>query len=130
MADISADSLLTTGEFKATTCTGTLTIAGGASGTLLSVSSSGGRRIRLTMLNTIGNESGITITADGVSVVNGLTLNPAPTSDGRFSIGFAGSGSGIFIGNIRHIEAFNTITITKASGNTSAAIFYALEQGF
>ena len=79
MADISADSLLPGGEFKATLCSGTLSIASGASGTLATLAPTGGRsKIRLTMLSppaSGGSESGISVVADGVTVINSLTLS-------------------------------------------------------
>ena len=133
MADISADSILPSGEFKATLCSGTLSIPSGTSGTLATLTSTGGRKIRLTMLSptVAGAESGISVIADGVTVVSALTLSATLTGTGAFWIGPTVNASGaVQTGLIRHIEAFNTITITKASGSTTNAIYYATEQGF
>ena len=126
MADIPLDALAGGGEFKASTCSGVQQIASGTSGTLATLTSSGGRKIRLTMLTVNGAEAGISIVADGVTVVNSLNLS-STFSAGNFwvGIGFATVTQPL----IRHIEAFNTITITKASGATANAIFYATEQG-
>jgi len=131
MADISADSLLPGGEFKATLCSGTLSIASGTSGTLATLTPTGGRsKIRLTLLSVNGTESGISVIADGVTVISGLTLSSNPLGAGLFSIGVSNASGSYFPGVVSHIEAFNTITITKASGSTSAQILYATEQGF
>lgn len=131
MADISADSLLPSGEFKATSCSGTLPIASGTSGTLATLTSTGGRKIRLTLMHPSGgSEAGISVTADGVTVISGLTLSPNPLGVGLFNIGVSNASGSYFPGVVSHIEAFNTITITKASGSTSVAILYATEQGF
>lgn len=135
MADISADSLLPGGEFKATSCSGTLAIASGSSGTLATLTSTGGRKIRLTMLSAPavgGVETGISVVADGVTVINGLTLSSTLSGTGAFWIGPSMPSSGAVYQPplIQHIEAFNTITITKASGSTSSVIYYATEQGF
>ena len=132
MADISADSLLPGGEFKATLCSGTLSIASGTSGTLATLTSTGGRKIRLTLLSVNGTESGISVIADGVTVVNSLNLtNALSYTAGGFGVGQASSStSQAFVGNIKHIEAFNTISITKAAGSTTNVIYYATEQGF
>lgn len=133
MADIAQSSLTNSGYFKATTCTGTLSIAAGSSGTLLTVSSTGGRKIRLTMLSVqlTGSEAGVSVTADGVAVLGPLTLATNLQSSGSFSIGYGQDSSGRpYNGNVQFIEANNTITITKASGSTAGTIYYALEQGF
>lgn len=132
MADISADELLPNGEFKATTCTGVLKVNSGASGTLFTANSSGGRKIRLTLLSVYDGtpQSGVTVTADGVAVVNSLLLSSNPLNVGGFSVGSGGYGAGVVAGLIGHIEAQNTITVTKSGGATSADIIYALEQGF
>lgn len=130
MADISADSLLPGGEFKATLCSGVLSIASGGSGTLATLTSTGGRKIRLTLLSFLAStsgEAGISVVADGVTVVSG-TLSTTPQIG--FSVGSVASATNSYIGPIRHIEAFNTITIVKASGSTANAIYYATEQGF
>jgi N-acetylmuramic acid 6-phosphate (MurNAc-6-P) etherase len=132
MADIPLDALVSGGEFKATTCSGTLSIPSGTSGTLATLTSTGGRKIRLTLLLFAGGtETGISVIADGVAVVNSLSLSTATAlTAGNFSVGSAASGGTPYIGNIRHIEANSTITITKASGSTSGIIYYATEQGF
>lgn len=133
MTDISADSLLPGGEFKATSCSGTLTIASGTSGTLATLTSTGGRKIRLTMLcaAAAGGEAGISVVADGVTVISALRLDPTLLTAGNFSIGSCVNSSGApQRGNIDYVEAFNTITITKASGSTAGTIYYATEQGF
>jgi len=132
MADISADSLLPGGEFKATLCSGTLSIASGASGTLATLTSTGGRKIRLTMLSVAngGSEAGISVVADGVTVISALKLDAGLHTAGNFTIGYGVSGGAAMQGNINHIEAFNTITITKASGSTANTIYYSTEQGF
>ena len=131
MADISADSLLPGGEFKATSCSGTLSIASGTSGTLATLTSTGGRKIRLTMMfPASGAESGITVTADGVAVVSNKQLASSTNTAGNFAIGSMQSGTTCFNGNINHIEALNSIVISKASGSTAGDILYATEQGF
>lgn len=131
MADIPADTLMPSGEFKASFCTGTLNIPSGASGTLLTANSSGGRRIRLTMLfPDTGQEPGITITADGTAIISNSQLNQSTNAINNFAIGIMQSGTASYAGNIQHIEAFNTITITKATGSTGRVFVYALEQGF
>lgn len=131
MADISADSLLPGGEFKATSCSGALSIPSGTSGTLATLTSTGGRKIRLTLLNVAGTESGISVLADGVAVVSSLSLSSNTVfTAGNFAVGQGSSSATPYIGNIKHIEAFNTITITKASGSTASIIYYATEQGF
>jgi hypothetical protein len=127
MADISADSLIPSGEFKATTCSGILQIAGSTSGTLATLTSTGGRKIRLTMLTVNGAEAGISVIADGVTVVSSLNLASSFTA-GNFWVGIGFST--VTQPLIRYIEANSTITITKASGSTTNAIFYATEQGF
>ena len=128
MADIPLDALVSGGEFKATTCSGVLQIAAGASGTLATVTSTGGRKIRLTNLFLVsGSEAGISVTCDGVAVVSSLTLSASRNGVGNFEIGGGVNGT---LGLISHVEAFNTITITKASGSTAAIIYYSTEQGF
>jgi len=133
MADLTQDSLLSSGDFKATSCSGTLTIASGTSGTLATLTSTGGRKIRLTMLAvaSAGSESGISVTSDGATVISSKTLQPNLLAADAFTVGAGQDSSGRpFTGNVQHIEAFNTITITKASGSTSSVIYYATEQGF
>jgi hypothetical protein len=133
MADIPLDALSGGGEFKALECSGTLTIASGTSGTLVTLTSTGGRKIRLTMLAAApsSTEAGISVLADGVAVISSKTLNPSIFSAGAFTVGAGQDSSGRpFTGNIQHIEANSTITITKASGSTASTIFYATEQGF
>lgn len=133
MADISLESLLPSGDFKASLCTGTLTIPSGTSGTLLTVNSTSGRKIRLTMLSVspTGSESGISVSADSAAVVSSLTLSNNMLAAGSFAIGSAQDSSGRpFSGNVQQVEAFGTIAITKASGSTTGVIYYALEQGF
>jgi hypothetical protein len=127
MADIPLDALVSGGEFKASTCSGVLQIASGTSGTLATLTSTGGRKIRLTLLATNGAEAGISVVADGVTVVSGLTLSSSFTV-GNFWVGIGFST--VTQPLIRYIEANSTITITKASGSTTNAIFYATEQGF
>lgn len=129
MADISADSLLPGGEFKATSCSGTLSIASGTSGTLATLTSTGGRKIRLTSLYLPAGvtEAGITVSCDGVAVISGLTLSNSKNTAGAFNIGTDINGAS---SAIRHVEAFNTINITKASGSTANIIYYSTEQGF
>lgn len=131
MADLTQDSLLSSGGFKATECSGTLTIASGSSGTLATLTSSGGRKIRLTMLfPESGAETGITVTTDGVAVVSSKQLSLSTNSAGSFAVGAFQSGAASFIGNVKYIEANNSIAISKASGATSNSILYATEQGF
>lgn len=130
MADISADSLLPGGEFKATSCSGVLSIPSGSSGTLATLTSTGGRKIRLTLLSLFGagvSEVGISVIADGVAVISSALSN---SNQSGFSIGAAAQGTTSYIGPIKHVEAFNTITIMKASGSTASVIYYATEQGF
>jgi hypothetical protein len=82
------------------------------------------------MLQTdVAAESGISVVADGVAVVSNLQLSSSQNT-GYFSIGARQINTNSFVGVISHIEAFNTITITKASGATSGIIYYATEQGF
>jgi hypothetical protein len=135
MADLTQDSLLSSGDFKATSCSGVLSIASGTSGTLATLSSTGGRKIRLTMLSAPaggGAEAGISVIADGVTVINGLTLSSTIAGTGAFWVGPSLPSSGVAYQPplIQHIEAFNTIAITKASGSTASTIYYATEQGF
>lgn len=130
MADLTQDSLLSSGDFKATECTGILNLASGASGTILTLSSTGGRKIRLTALYCTLPESGISVVADGVTVISSKTLTNSISSG--FAIGLSQSHAGSFYqpAPIKHVEALNTITVTKASGSTANTIYYATEQGF
>jgi hypothetical protein len=133
MADISADALIPSGEFAALEASTTQVISSGASGTLATLPATGGRRIRLTMLSVApsGSESGITIVADGVTVVSSKTLTPSIQASNSFTIGYGvDSSARPFIGNIKQIEARTSIVISKASGSTTANIYYATEQGF
>jgi len=78
-----------------------------------------------------GSEAGISVTADGATVLGPLTLSTSLQSSGSFSIGYGQDSSGRpYNGNVQFIEANNAITITKSSGSTASAIYYALEQGF
>jgi hypothetical protein len=131
MADISADSLIPSGDFKATLFSTTQSIASGSSGTLVTLTATGGRKIRLTMLFTeLGAEPGITITADGVAVVSNKQLNQSTNSVDNFAVGSLQGGTTCFSGNIRYIEANNSIVISKVSGSTGRVLLYATEQGF
>lgn len=133
MADISGDSILPSGEFKATLCSATQIIAAGSSGTLQTLTPTGGRKIRLTMLS-VGpgaSESGISVVADGVTVISSKTLTGTLLGLNAFTIGFGQDASGNpLTGNTSHIEAFTSIVISKASGSTASNIYYATEQGF
>lgn len=131
MADISADSLLPSGEFVPTFFSGVLQVAAGVTGTVITIPApTGGKRIRLTCL--IGNDSTFTVNANGAAVVTALaltTLNGSAT--GSFAVG-SGSGGGSAQGAsvIQYIESRTAITVVKSAGNTANIIYYSWAEGY
>lgn len=126
MADISADSLLPSGSFKPSFFSGALTIASGATGTVITLTAPAGKRVRLTSLS--GNDSTFTVNADGSAVITSIALSVAGQSG--FAVGKHTSASvSPQAGLIDYIEAFNTITVVKSAGNTANAINYSYAYG-
>lgn len=126
MADISADSLLPGGGFKPSFFSGALSVASGATGTIITLTAPAGKRVRLTSLS--GNDSTFTVNADGVSVVTALALSIAGQSG--FAVGKHTAASNTAQpGLIDYIEAFGTITVVKSAGSTANAVNYSYAYG-
>jgi ABC-type nitrate/sulfonate/bicarbonate transport system substrate-binding protein len=125
MADIAADSLISSGEFRPTFFSGVLDYSAGGTGTIITINAPAGKRIRLTLLaNTSTSQANISVIADGATVVNNLTLNSvSPTSVGHFIVG------NFEWGAIGYVEAYSQITVVKTSGS-AAQLRYAYSEGF
>lgn len=123
MADISADSLLPAGEFRFLKYYGPMNIASGVTGDIATITAPAGKRVRLNLMNvSSGNQAGISVIADGVTIVDELTLNVSTSfSPGAFNISPAG---------LPYVDASTSIIIRKNAGNTTQSINYAFSEGF
>jgi len=134
MADISADTILPSGEFSPTFFSGTLQIAPASSGTILAIPAPpAGQRIRLYGLAaTTATEAGITVNANGSAVVTALTLAIGSGSAvGHFCVGVNLSiGGAPATSAIPFIDSRTSITVVKGSGSTANAINYSYAYGF
>ena len=127
------------GEFKPSFFSGSLTLAAGASGTVISLTPPPGKKVRLSLLtaSNTGNENGMTVNVDGVSVISSLILTDSRGTSvaGYFYIGglgaMGGSGTlsnGFGILNLTS-EADGSIQIIKDSGSTVQTLVYAYQYG-
>ena len=134
MADISADALIPSGEFRPVTFSGTIQIASGGSGTLDTIPAPpSGQRIRIFGLASSGaTQSGITVNANGAAVVTALDLTATSTSAvGGFCVASnVGVGGSSATNGIPYIDSRTAVTIVKVSGSTTAAINYSYAYGF
>lgn len=130
MADISADSLIPSRDFKPTSFSGALVQASGVTSFTIPAPPTGQRVRLLALAATSGTtETGISITADGFTVVNNLSLrSAASTAAGDFTINQQASGT--TSGALQYIEARGAIVISKGSGSTANAINYSYAYGF
>lgn len=108
---------------------GTLTIAAGASGTILTITpTSSLRRVRLTFLGMATSpEPGVTVRVAGNDVVDSKTLAAAAATqvnDGQFAVGIAEQGATLFIQG----ALGETIEVVKDSGSTGNALLYGYEE--
>ena len=130
MADISADALIPSGEFRPTFFSGALAQASGVTSLTIPAPPTG-QRVRLLALVTQSGttETGISITADGFTVINLLALkSAASTTAGDFAINQQDSGA--TSGALPYIEARGAIVISKGIGSTANAINYSYAYGF
>lgn len=114
------------GGFAPTFFSGVLDIVSGVTGDILTITAPGGRKIRLIGLSTPSGttQSGISILADGVIVVNALSVSAAEGGGaGTFTIGTVANTA------LPYVEALNTIIIRKNAGNTVTALTYAFCEG-
>lgn len=126
MTAFSSAQLKPGGDYKPTFFSGRLTISSGATGTLLTLTAPAGKRIRLNGLATAsGTQSGISIVADGTTVVSALTLGLNAATG--FTVQ-ANSGDSA-TGGIPYIEALSTIVISKNAGNTTQNLSYSYSEG-
>lgn len=120
------------GSFTPTFFSGTLQVAAGASGTLLTITPPAGKKVRLMGLCCATNtEANITVSTDTGVVVGPLTLSiGSGSSIGHFavasnlSIGGAPSTNGI-----PYIDSLSALIIQKTSGSTTNAINYSYAFG-
>jgi hypothetical protein len=119
------------GGFTPSFFSGRLSIPGGSSGVLLTLTAPAGKRVRLTgLIAPTANEPNISISADGVAVVTALTLSNGGNADGNFSVGYPyGQTPGQGAGDIAYIQANNTIVITKTTGSIGSGIAYSYAYG-
>lgn len=131
MADISADSILPSGEFRPTFFSGALQVAAGVTGTVITIPApTNGKRIRLTGL--VGNDSTFTVNANGAAVISGLTLSTLNNGTvGHFCVGVGSAGGvGQGVTGIPYIESRTAITVLKSAGNTANIIYYSWAEGY
>jgi len=129
MADIPFDALQSGGEFKPVFFSGALVQASGVT-TLTIPAPPAGQRVRLLALASASGttETGISITADGFTVVNALTLKSAASVvAGDFTINQQASGA--TSGALPYIESRGAIVISKGSATTNA-INYSYAYGY
>jgi len=129
MADISADGLLPSGDFKPVFFSGALVQASGVTSITIPAPPAG-QRVRLLALATASgtSETGVSITADGFTVVSALTLRSAATiAAGDFTINQQALGA--TSGALPYIEARSAIVISKGSATVNA-INYSYAYGF
>lgn len=125
MTDISADSLISSGEFRPTNFPAGAVIASGVTGTLVTITAPAGGRVRLVSLfTTTGAQSGISIISDGVTVATARTVGVISSADPTQLV--IGSASPV---GVDYVEARTSIVISKNAGNTVAAINYVAVEG-
>lgn len=129
MAAIDLGQLFGGKQFLANVSVNSGGVPSASSGTLLSISGSGGNRVRLDMLvASSGSESDIRITVDGVNVWTGAIS----TITAGGTVVSQSSGSETNSGNLRNvitdIVGYN-IVVSKVSGSTSNALSYQWSEG-
>lgn len=110
----------------------------GSSGTILSISGTDGRRVRLETLSLTGNgnETGITIIKDGVALVSGKTIDSLPVNANEFSISQTGRNSfaetnvstSSFQSVISDVVGYS-ISVIKDTGSTINTLKYSFSEG-
>jgi hypothetical protein len=125
MADISADSLISSGEFRPTNLPAGATIASGVTGTLATIPAPANGRVRLVALFAGGaDQTGISIVADGVTVASARTVGQTNSiTPSHLVVGVAAPVS------VPYVEARTSIVISKNAGNTVASINYVAVEG-
>ncbi len=119
------------GNFRPTFFSGSLQIAAGVTGAILTLTAPAGKKVRLMALCASAAEANISVSAQGSAVVANLTLSIGSGSQaGNFcvannmSIGGAPSSNGI-----PYIESNETIVVSKSGGNTANTIWYSYAYG-
>lgn len=110
----------------------------GSSGTILSISGTDGRRVRLETLSLTGNgnETGITIIKDGVALVSGKSIDSLPVNANEFSISQTGRNSfaetnvatSAFQSVISDVVGYS-ISVIKDTGSTTNTLKYSFSEG-
>lgn len=117
--------------FVPTFVSGSLSIASGSSGDILTITPPAGKRARLMALMIVsGQESGITVSVGGNEVIDSKTLTTA-VGNGRFQIGVSSDGDDTSVVSCPYLEAQDgeSIVVTKDSGSTGSVIFYSYMYG-
>ena len=116
--------------FIAEDISGTLILAGGVSGDIISLTPPAGKRVRLDMLNAASDQAGITITTTTDTVIDSLTLTTKASdmSSGDFMVGEFNSG-GYNVPYILTKNSNDTIIVSKDAGSTSGVIYYSYSYG-
>lgn len=119
------------GSFKPTFFSGSLSVASGATGTILSITAPAGKKVRLTaLLVDTGTEANIQVSTDTGIVIGPLVLQPTSdgAADGRFVVGPNSAATRPTAG-IDYIESTSSIIVEKTSGATANTIRYAYAYG-
>lgn len=119
------------GNFRPTFFSGSLQVAAGVTGAIITLTAPAGKKVRLVALCAGAAEPNISVTAQGSAVVSNLTLSIGSGSQaGHFSvannmsIGGAPSSNGL-----QYIESNTTIVVSKSGGNTANPIWYSYAYG-
>jgi hypothetical protein len=124
MADISADGLLPSGDFRPTNLPAGAVISSGVTGTLVTIPAPTGGRVRLVCLFANTAQPGISIICDGVTVASNRTIGLQSGTDATTLVIGASSAVGV-----AYVEARTSIVISKNAGNTTANLSYVAVEG-
>ena len=136
MSTASLKTVFGGGNFFPTLFSGTLNVAAGVSGAIVTITPPDGKKVRLYGLLPTGSppvsEPGISIITSFGTVVNSLSLtNSASNIVGSFNVGFNTSIGGFTDSSmsIPYIESEGALTISKGGGVTANILTYSYAFG-